>query len=126
MVSVLVKEYNIGICCFSDKNAVLGSKSKDWWARNHVDISEWSYISTRGLWFQWASTIMIQLSVLVKNKPDFIIISSNVACSRQDIAVKMKVGVKQRSPTHLLINCFTCSDYPKPVTILLSASVIVW
>jgi len=63
MVSVLVdrgveprldhiKEYNISICCFSDKNAVLGSKSKGWWARNHVDISEWTDISTRGLLFQ--------------------------------------------------------------------------
>ena len=36
-------------------------KSKDWLARNQKNVSEWSDISTRGLLFQWASTIKIQL-----------------------------------------------------------------
>jgi hypothetical protein len=33
--------------------------------RNQNNVSEWSDISTHGLLFQWASTIQIQLSVLV-------------------------------------------------------------
>jgi hypothetical protein len=41
------KEYKIGICCFSAKNASLRRKSKDWLARNHNNVSEWSDISTR-------------------------------------------------------------------------------
>ena len=59
------KDYKIGICCFSAKHAALQRKSKDWLARNQNNVSEWSDISTRGLLFQWASTIQIQLSVLV-------------------------------------------------------------
>jgi hypothetical protein len=34
-------------------------------ARNQNNMSEWSDISIRGLLFQWASTITIQLIVLV-------------------------------------------------------------
>jgi hypothetical protein len=34
-------------------------------ARNQNNVSEWSDSSTRGLLFQWTSTIKIQLSVLV-------------------------------------------------------------
>jgi hypothetical protein len=59
------KDYKIGICCFSAKHAVLRRKSKDWLARNQNNVSEWSDISTRGLLFQSASTIKIQLGVLV-------------------------------------------------------------
>jgi hypothetical protein len=43
------KEYKIGICCFSAKNASLRRKSKDWMARNQNNVSEWSDISTRWL-----------------------------------------------------------------------------
>jgi predicted LPLAT superfamily acyltransferase len=43
----------------------LRNKSKDWLARNQNNVSEWSDMSTRGLLFQWASTIKIQLNVLV-------------------------------------------------------------
>ena len=46
------KDYNIGICCFSPKHAALRSKSKDWWARNENNVSEWSDMSTRRLLFQ--------------------------------------------------------------------------
>ena len=41
------KEYKIGICCFSAKNAALRRKSKDWLARNQNNVSKWSDISTR-------------------------------------------------------------------------------
>jgi hypothetical protein len=34
-------------------------------ARNQDNVSEWGHMSIRGLLFQWASTIKIQLSVLV-------------------------------------------------------------
>ena len=57
------KDYKI--CCFSAKHAVLRSKSKDWLARNQNNVSEWSDMPTCGLLFQWASTIKIQLSMLV-------------------------------------------------------------
>ena len=41
------KEYKIGICCFSAKNAALRRKSKNWLARNQNNVSEWSDISTQ-------------------------------------------------------------------------------
>ena len=43
----------IGICCFSDKQVALRSKSKDWLARNQDNVSEWSdmHMSTHGLLF---------------------------------------------------------------------------
>jgi hypothetical protein len=44
--SCQTKEYRIGICCFSAKNAALRRKSKDWLARNQNNVSEWSDIST--------------------------------------------------------------------------------
>ena len=48
------KDYKIGICFFSAKHAVLRKKSKDCLARNRDNyyVSEWSYMSTRGLLFQ--------------------------------------------------------------------------
>jgi len=51
--------------CFSAKHAALRRKSKDWLARNEDNVSAWSDTCTRGLLFQLASTIKIQLSVLV-------------------------------------------------------------
>jgi hypothetical protein len=59
------KDYEIGICCFSAKHTALRRKSKDWLARNQNIVSEWSDVHTCRLLFQWASTIKIQLSVLV-------------------------------------------------------------
>jgi hypothetical protein len=59
------RDFKIGICCFSAKHAALRRKSKDWLSRNQDDVSEWGDMSTRRLLFQWASTIKIQLSVLV-------------------------------------------------------------
>jgi hypothetical protein len=47
-------------------------------ARNQNNVSEWKDMSTRGLLFQWASTLKIELSVLVKNKADLIIISMKI------------------------------------------------
>jgi hypothetical protein len=59
------KDYKIGICCFSAKHVALRRKSKDWLARNQNNVFEWNDMSTLGLFFQWASTIKIQLGVLV-------------------------------------------------------------
>ena len=42
------KDYKIGICCFSAKNAALRSKSKDWLARNQNNVSYWSDMSNPG------------------------------------------------------------------------------
>ena len=60
-----IKDYEIGICCFSAKHAALRRKRKDWLALNRNNVSECSDMSTRGLLFQWASTIKSQLNVLV-------------------------------------------------------------
>jgi hypothetical protein len=46
------KDYEIGICCISAKNAALRRKSKDWLARNQENVSEWSDMSICGLLFQ--------------------------------------------------------------------------
>jgi len=59
------KNYQIGICWFSSKHAVLRSKSKDCIARNQDNVSEWGDMSIRRLLFQLVSTIKIQLTVLV-------------------------------------------------------------
>ena len=72
------KYYKIRICCFSAKHASLRRKSKDWLARNKNNVSEWSDMSTQRLLFQWASTIKIQLSVLVWYKAVLIIISLKI------------------------------------------------
>ena len=45
--SCQTKEYKIGICRFSAKNAALRRKSKDWLARNQNNVSEWSDLSTQ-------------------------------------------------------------------------------
>jgi hypothetical protein len=46
------KDYKIGICCFSAKNATLWRKSKDWLARNQDNVSEWGDISICGMLFK--------------------------------------------------------------------------
>ena len=40
------KDYKIGICCFSTKDAALRRKSKDCLARNQNNVSEWGDMST--------------------------------------------------------------------------------
>jgi hypothetical protein len=40
-------------------------KSRDLLVLNQNNVSEWSDMSTRWLLFQWASTIQIQIGVLV-------------------------------------------------------------
>ena len=72
------KDFSSGICCFSAKHAALRRENEDWLARNQNNVSEWSDMSTSGLLFQWASTIKLQLSVLILNKADLIIISLKI------------------------------------------------
>ena len=45
------KGYDIGIRCFSAKHTAIKRESKYWLARNQY-VSEWSDMSTRGLFFQ--------------------------------------------------------------------------
>jgi hypothetical protein len=59
------RDYKIGMCCFFTKHAAFRRKSKDWLAQSQENVSEWGDMSIRGLLLQWASTIKIQLSVLV-------------------------------------------------------------
>ena len=49
LLSCQIKEYKLGVCCFSAKNAALGRKSKDWMALNQNNVSEWRDISTQSL-----------------------------------------------------------------------------
>ena len=37
-----IKEYEIGICCSSNKHTTFRSKSKDRLAQNQDDVSEWN------------------------------------------------------------------------------------
>jgi hypothetical protein len=67
------KDYEIGICCFSTKNAALRSKTSGWLARNEYNVSKWRDMSTHGLPFQLTSAIQIQLSVLVWYRAGIII-----------------------------------------------------
>ena len=66
----LTRPTEIGICYFSARHATLRKKSKDWFAWNQNNVSEWSDMSTHGLLFQRASTIKIQLGMLVKYNAD--------------------------------------------------------
>jgi hypothetical protein len=49
----LIKDYKIGIFCFSAMHAALKNKSKNWFAWNQNNVSRWSNMSTHGLLFQW-------------------------------------------------------------------------
>jgi hypothetical protein len=46
------KEYEIGVSCFSAKNAELRRKNKDLLAQNKDNVSEWHDMSTHGLMIQ--------------------------------------------------------------------------
>jgi len=44
-----IKNYEIGICCFSANHAVVRRKSNDWLVRNQDEVSEWGDMFIRGL-----------------------------------------------------------------------------
>ena len=60
-----IKHYKTGIWCFSAKHVSLKRKNKGWFASNLENVFEWGDMSIRGLLFQLASTITIQLSVII-------------------------------------------------------------
>ena len=72
------KDYKICICCFAAKHATLRRKSKDWLVRNQDNVSECGDVSIHELLFWWASTLKIELSMLVYYKADPIIISMQI------------------------------------------------
>jgi hypothetical protein len=49
LASSQTKDYKIGICRISSKHVALRRKSKDWLAQNQNNVSEWSDMSTHGL-----------------------------------------------------------------------------
>jgi hypothetical protein len=51
------KDYKIGICSFPAKHVALRRNSKDWFARNQDNVSEWGDISIRGLLLQWDNNL---------------------------------------------------------------------
>ena len=73
--SGLTKDCKHDIYWFSSKNTTLRRRDKEWLAQNQDNLSEWSDTSSRRMLFQWAATIKIKLTMLVKNKTDIIIIS---------------------------------------------------
>ena len=46
-----IKDYEIGICCFSAKNAALRRESKDRSVRTRVNVSKWGNMYIRTLLF---------------------------------------------------------------------------
>jgi hypothetical protein len=50
--SIQIKDYEIGICCFSAKHAALRRKSKDWLAQNQDNVSKWGDMFIHRLLFQ--------------------------------------------------------------------------
>ena len=70
--------YNWYLLNLHQAHSIKERESKDWldWIKDYV--SKWGDISICWLLFQWTSTIKIQLSVLVKNKVDLIIISLKI------------------------------------------------
>ena len=50
------KDYKIGICCLFANHAAFRSYSKEWFAQNQDNVSEWSDMSGGGLLFQSASS----------------------------------------------------------------------
>jgi hypothetical protein len=46
------KGYEIGIYCFSATHVALQRKIKDGFGRNQDNVSQWGYMSIRGLLFQ--------------------------------------------------------------------------
>ena len=104
-VQALIKlDYKVDICCFSAKHTALRRKSKNGLARNQENVSEWGNMSICGLLLQWASTIKLQLSVLVLYKADLCIISLKITCSCHDIAEKLLSCIKEQSLTHSYIS----------------------
>jgi hypothetical protein len=47
-----IKDYKIGIYCYSAKDAALKRKDQDWLVRDNDNLSKWGDLSTRGLLFQ--------------------------------------------------------------------------
>jgi hypothetical protein len=94
------KEYKIGICCFSAKNAALRRKSKDWLSRNQNNVSEWSDIS-----IQW-----LLLANLAKG---------NVSFYHHLAAVVLRLSFVVRRPLTIHILIFS-SETPQPNEVKLS------
>ena len=75
---------------FSAKHAALRRKSKDWFARNYNNVSEWSDMSTHGLLFQWARTIKKSNSACWSSTKWISSSShSKLSCARHDIAEQL-------------------------------------
>ena len=49
----------------SPVNHIIKSNSKDWLAQNQDNVYEWRELSICRLLFQWASTIIIEISVSI-------------------------------------------------------------
>jgi hypothetical protein len=85
----LRSDYIIGICCFPAKHVALRTTSYEWLARNQDNMSDWDCMSIHRLLFQSASTMKIQLSVLVEYKADLIIISLKISLLSSDIVERL-------------------------------------
>jgi len=123
------KDYKIGICCFSAKHVALRRKSKDWLTRNQDNVSERGDMSTRILLFQWANIIHYKNPTkrdgLVQRGYIIIIFSSNVTCSRHDIAEQLLICCQTiitysfTPHTYQVEKCtYLCNTVPSPLLYL--------
>jgi hypothetical protein len=83
------KDYKIGICCFSAKNAALRSKSKDWLARNQNNVSEWSECLSADCCFSELALCKSYSACLSRTKRTSSSSHWNLPCCRHDIAEKI-------------------------------------
>ena len=90
------KDYKISIRWFSPKHKTLRSKNIDRLAQNQDNMSEWSYMSTHGLLFQWASTIKIHQSMFFGLAQSIHHQLLEITCSRYNIA---EILLTRRSTT---------------------------
>ena len=81
-----IKDYEIGICCFSAKYEALRRKSKDWLARNQDNVSEWATCLFADCCF---SELVLKNPIQVEYRVYTIIITSKCNISRLDITEKL-------------------------------------
>ena len=120
-----IKDFKIGICCFSAKHAALRRKSKDFFARNQNNVSEWSDMSIP------ADCCFSELALLISNSACWsrtkrTSSSSHwkLTCSRYDIA-KNIAELSLNNIHHLFINFFNILE-SRDISLILTSTFDRW
>ena len=93
-----MRDYNIGICCFSAKHAAFRRKSKDCFSRNQDNVSEWRHVYPR---------VIVSVSQHYKNPTNHVDQIQNGPHHHLIVLAMIWlkncwVGIKQQSITHSL------------------------